>query len=120
MADDDGPVVYTAEDTDKWRLTPEAVVDLARDIVTNRVYLSTGQEGVDLQLIFMPLAFMGMEPDAAENIGAIYEYIDKAGPRAINGLPMFFSCRFVHADDMEALRTEVTRMSDALGIKTGD
>ena len=33
------------------------------------------------------------------SIGLIYEYIDKAGPRSINGLPNFFSMRLLNKED---------------------
>ena len=33
------------------------------------------------------------------NIGMLYESYDKAGPRSINGFPMFFSCKIVSSED---------------------
>jgi hypothetical protein len=34
-----------------------------------------------------------------EDIGMLYEYNDKAGPRGINGYPMFTSCNIVSKAD---------------------
>jgi hypothetical protein len=42
----------------------------------------------------MALIFCKKE-DIPEDIGAIYEYMDRAGPRSINGMPMFTSCKFL-------------------------
>lgn len=36
-----------------------------------------------------------------EQIGVIWEYLAQAGPRSINGMPMFFSCRFMHREDWQ-------------------
>lgn len=56
----------------------------------------------DLGLVFMPLSlgvFSEYEPASLEQIGLIYEYYSKAGPMAINGMPIFFSLRMMHRDD---------------------
>jgi hypothetical protein len=48
--------------------------------------------------VFMPLAFMdkkALKSMQREKVDFIYEYLDKAGPRAINGMPMFFSCHIL-------------------------
>ena len=34
-----------------------------------------------------------------QDIGLIYEYIEKAGPRSINGHPSFFSCQTLNKED---------------------
>ena len=39
--------------------------------------------------------------DWLSQVGVLYEYYDKAGPRAINGYPIFFSCNMMSADDYE-------------------
>lgn len=66
--------------------------------------------------IFMPLAF-GAFGDRSksyfEKIGIIWEHISAAGPRSINGYPMFMSMRIMHKDDWTrahaAIRTELDR-----------
>lgn len=55
-------------------------------------------------MVFMPLAlgaFAGYNEASLKKIGTIYEYLDKAGPRSINGYPIFFSLRIVHVKDWE-------------------
>lgn len=111
---DDRPL-FTLADTENWRKTPEEITELARDIVTNVVYITTGHQDIGMQ--FMVLMFVnwdGEEP--LKKIGALYEEYGKANPMGVNGLPTFFSCRFVHVDDMDFLRTEVERLETALGI----
>lgn len=50
------------------------------------------------------------------DIGLIYEYLDKAGPRSINGYPIFFSMRIMHRDDWaraaRAIEREQKRMQE--------
>ena len=94
-------------------LSDEAVRDLARDIVTNRVFITWKVE--ESQMCFLALALA--PPDKLpQNIGAVYEYYSEAGDRSINGLPMFFSARFVAVESMPAVVEEVRRMQVALGI----
>lgn len=69
---------------------------LALDIVEGKVFGSWALRNLntDLKLVFMALIFCKKE-DIPEDIGAIYEYMDRAGPGTINGMPMFTSCRFL-------------------------
>jgi len=69
---------------------------LALDIVEGKVFGSWSLRNPDteLHLVFMVLIFC-KEGDIPEDVGAIYEYIDRAGPTAINGMPTFFSCGFL-------------------------
>lgn len=83
---------------------------LAVDIVEGRVFgtWSIREDNINIiPLIFMPLALAnkdileGMEKD---NITQIYEYMDKAGPRGINGFPTFFSMHMINEDDWKEVR----------------
>jgi hypothetical protein len=51
-----------------------------------------------------------------ENLGCIWESIDQAGPRTINGMPIFFSCHIMHAEDWKrakvAISKEIERRKD--------
>ena len=65
-----------------------------------------------MALVFMPLAFgacSGWSVDAASQLGIIYEYIDKAMPRAINGMPCFMSMHVMHRDDWARCREAIIR-----------
>jgi len=39
-----------------------------------------------------------------KNIGMVYEYYDKAGPRSINGYPIFMSMKILSIDDTKKFR----------------
>lgn len=56
-----------------------------------------------LTAVFAPLMFIDADKKWFDTVGLIYEYYDKAGPRAINGLPMFMSMKIVPKEDMGAL-----------------
>jgi hypothetical protein len=69
---------------------------LALDIVEGKVFgsWSLRNPDKDLQLVFMVLLFC-KKGDIPKDTGAIYEYMDRAGPTSINGMPTFFSCGFL-------------------------
>jgi hypothetical protein len=60
-------------------MTEEEIKKLAKDIYTG--------------LVFTDRHIQVASP------GMIYEYMDKAGPMSINGMPMFCSFRFISQED---------------------
>jgi hypothetical protein len=44
-----------------------------------------------------------------QNLGVIWEWMAKAGPRSINGYPIFFSCRLMHRDDWTRAEKAILR-----------
>lgn len=77
----------------------EEIVRLAQDVVDGKVFGTwqlPNNEGDMLPMIFMPIALGCTIP---ENAGHAYEYLDKAGPRSINGYPCFFSVTFLNGPD---------------------
>lgn len=52
-----------------------------------------------LGMIFMPILFGGAGDIDPNDIGMIYEYYSKAGPRCINGFPTFISCSVINKAD---------------------
>jgi hypothetical protein len=88
----------------------------------------------DAGMVFMPLALMNrelvesvnkfmrdcdmpqvvpVEPGLPADLGMIWEYMSKAGPRSVNGVPMFMSMRFLSKDDT----LKVTKMIARLRVK---
>jgi len=49
-------------------------------------------------LVFMPIA---LSNEDFTDIALVWEWLDAAGPRSINGYPTFISCRLMHEDDWE-------------------
>jgi hypothetical protein len=91
---------------------------LAWDVVGGQVF-GTWSHPEAAKLSFMVLMFLDNEQrqqmrDA--KIVHIYEYIDKAGPRSINGLPSFMSMQLLDETDAEKLRMrvfELDKLKDA-------
>jgi len=75
--------------------TDEELKKIGEDLHAGRIFSDQHIENPeDLKMVFMVLAladadfFKKMQED---EISFIYEYIDKAGPRSINGMPSFLS-----------------------------
>lgn len=84
------------------KLDQEELKAFAVGLAEGRVFTSSHVRNPDdVRSVFMILALMRRLPpnDFLEKVGVVWEWIDKAGPRAINGMPMFFSCRFMHIAD---------------------
>lgn len=85
------------------KLPKQELNELATRIVKREVYLAT--HGPMLENSFGHL-FMLMDEDAIEDpaaIGAVYEDMSKCSPRALNGYPIFFSCKLLHKEDVKPL-----------------
>jgi hypothetical protein len=78
---------------------------LAVDIVESHVFtdrhLSDRNDMRLLLSVFIPLGLGALEDVDPKDVGLIYEYYDKAGPRSINGYPMFFSMYLLNNKDAE-------------------
>ena len=90
--------------------TDEQLKQLAKDIHTGVVFTSNHLPQEDPMLlgaVFMPLVMMSDQQQqdfVAQNPGMVYEYIEKAGPRSMNGYPMFMSFQFITIDEYEKVR----------------
>ena len=108
--------------------TDEEIKELAVGLMGGAVYTDfhVFEAGGDLALTYMPLAFMLDEdrralvkflmPDGeqTEKIGMVYEWMDKAGPRYVNGQPMFFSLQILSPEDRERLYVVIDRLAAVL------
>lgn len=99
----------------------EALTNLAKDIAMNLVFTSdhVRREEWDniLGMVFMPVAlgaFSDYSDEGRKDIGMIYEYFDKAGPRSINGYPIFFSFSIVNVKDRLFIWEKVEKVRKAL------
>ena len=73
-----------------------------------------------LPSIFMPFFFMNKEQSeefAKRDIGMLYEYMDKAGPRSINGYPIFFSFQVLEMSEIERLLPMVDALNEMTKIE---
>jgi hypothetical protein len=59
-------------------------------------------------------AMSSFSEEGSKSIGMVYEYFDKAGPRAINGYPMFMSCAFLNQKDTEYVWEKYAKIKSVL------
>ena len=91
--------------------TKEELKQIAIDLADGKIFSDRHiREGDSKSIgtVFMPLilgAFGDMteEEQKAGKVTFIYEYLDKAGPRSINGMPCFFSCQILNREETELM-----------------
>ena len=100
-------------------MTDEQLKELAKDIIGNKVFCSyfipDNQIPFMLGSVFMCLILM--DPTDMYDLsktGFIYEYMDKAGPRAINGYPMFMSHRYINREDAKKVGEYINKLQKAM------
>jgi hypothetical protein len=109
------------------RKTPAELEQLAWDIIGGRVF-GTWSHPDAASLSFMILHLLDreqIEALKANEIVHMYEYLDKAGPRSVNGLPSFMSCLYLDKHDagelmrrcqeLDALKSERATEAAQLG-----
>lgn len=97
------------------RLPEDRLRAMVFDILEGRVFTSHQCDPDLLSSVFMPIAFgclADYPKEDIEQLGTIYEYMQEAGPRSINGFPMFFSCRFIHRDDWKIIAETIVSELD--------
>jgi len=86
------------------------------DYCDGKIFTDQSAPIKDISMIFMILLFMKPEEYDTESIGCMYEYFSEAGPRSINGYPVFMSACFMHKDDWKicvpAINRELQRRKD--------
>jgi len=96
------------------RMSDDELRAFVDDYVSGRIWvMQSAQREEDMALPFLVLQLSGL-PDGwkAENVGTVWEYMSNAGPRSVNGMPMFFSCHFMHAEDWQRVLKAVTAERD--------
>lgn len=89
--------------------TDDELKNIAKDLVEGKIFTDRHiQDPKDVMLVFEVLAFLTDEQNKdfqeaikSGEIALIYEYMDKAAPRSVNGMPIFFSCRTLTKDETE-------------------
>jgi hypothetical protein len=79
----------------------EDIKKLALCYVENGIFTSADirPNSVELGMVFMPLLFGAVRGLDVNDIGLVYSEMGSAGPRSVNGYPMFTSCRFLNQHD---------------------
>jgi hypothetical protein len=81
---------------------------VALEIVEGKIFGSwqLTNPDIELRLVFVVLLFCKKE-DMPEDAYVVYEYMANAGPGAINGLPIFYSCYFMTKAEFETVSNYV-------------
>lgn len=85
------------------KMTDDEIKQLAEDMYRHLIFTDRQlQNKSDLTMVFTPLIFLSKDQLAElknNPPGMIYEYIDKAGPMSINGMPIFSSFSIISQED---------------------
>jgi len=100
--------------------TPKHLKELALGMITGTLVTSDyiiekdpGQMG----MVFMPLSFMDEEERQHwkdQGVTMFYEWIDKALPRGINGLPIFMSVGMLSSEEHKKIYDIAKELKEAL------
>jgi hypothetical protein len=99
----------------------QIITRIAKDIVANLIFttesIRKGDENL-LGMIFLPILLGGAKSrPQVETLaagGMIYEYYAQAGPRSINGYPIFYSCYTMGVEDTKMVWEKVERIRRAI------
>lgn len=107
-----------SEETVAWTYTAKTAAEietLAWDITGGRVFGTWGCSPDQMQMSFMILAFMEtkhIKNLQDQGIAHLYEYIDKAGPRSVNGYPSFMSAQYLSKDDWDKVLARLKQIEE--------
>lgn len=96
--------------------TDEEIKQLVMDVVGGRVFcdfMIRDPSPNSIGMVFMPLILMeredGLRLMEEDECSMVYEYLEKAGPRSVNGMPGFFSFQFLNRADHDYFADEMTK-----------
>ena len=83
------------------QMSDEQLRQLCIDIYAGKVFTDRHcNSPQDIGMVFMVVGLGGLNNDDEPEM--IYEYLDKAGPRSVNGMPMFMSVNVMNRADFRA------------------
>lgn len=98
--------------------TSEQIKQIALDYMAGQLFCSDQVQNInDMPMVFMILLFLPEEDlkDLREGkITFVYEYMDQASPRSINGMPMFYSAKFLDHEDRKRMYAMVEKLRAAV------
>jgi hypothetical protein len=103
----------TAPPSDIPRLSEEALRKFVLEFLGGAIYTSADiRRAEDIAIVFLPVAlglFEGCTKEELSQVGVIWEYLSKAMPRSINGMPIFSSCHLMHLEDWKRAGLAIER-----------
>lgn len=97
------------------RLSREELAEFVMGVCDGTIYTSVGLSSLEIRLVFAPIvfgAFEGFTDGEIEQLGCLWQYLDQAGPRSINGRPSFMSMRLLHIEDARIAEVEIKKELD--------
>lgn len=97
--------------------TETEINEIALGYVENRIWGSWSDNGNGLQAFRTILMLLGEEEKELmkkTRIVSFYELIEKAGPFAVNGRPVFFSCNSLDVDDTNRVLRKIQELHTAM------
>lgn len=96
------------------RMPDSALREFIIDYVDGRIFSSNMM--VDEKMlpnVFMPIMFCMFEDDALNQLGLVWEHRSQAlASTAINGMPIFASCRLMHKEDWKLAIEKIHKLID--------
>jgi hypothetical protein len=85
-------------------MDPNKLKDLARAYVRQEIFTDRQcRDPQDIRMVFMPIIFGALEQVDLSTVGLIYEFMNEASPRSINGMPTFLSMRLLNREDAKKM-----------------
>ena len=100
--------------------TDEELKQIAKDLYAGQIFTDRHVSNPDLlSSVFMVLAFMQSETKVGKTFydnppALIYEYMDKAGPMGINGMPMFTSFCQLDKEECDKMFAYYEKVKEAM------
>lgn len=96
------------------RLDDAEIKRVARGLAEGRIFTASMCPPDMISAVFMPLGLGGLLNYDVADLANVYEWLDKAGERGINGYPIFMSCHPVCMEDWERIGTLAERIQKAV------
>lgn len=99
-------------------MTDDELKQIAVDLHGGKIWSDLHCKSLeDLKMSFLIVGLMGPEDlkkMQEEDVDFIYEYLSEAGPRSVNGMPIFFSMRTLTKPDAEKMLGYYAKLKDAI------
>ena len=103
--------------------TEQELKQIAKDLYAGRIFtnlhLQPSEQESLLFSVFMPLVFIRKETKGGKKFfedepSMIYEYVDRAGPMAINGYPIFTSFQYLTEEEHQKMIGYYSKVKQAM------
>ena len=94
-------------------MTPEQIDETIIGLLQGQIVTASELPEDMIASVFMPVGLGGLADIDATKVGNIFEHMNKAGPLAVNGYPIFMSCQVAHKDDWEEIAVRTANVAAA-------